>query len=246
MDLTFIFTSMFFLSAKAVGESVLTLTQDNFDQYVMDTKKNVLVEFYAPWCGHCKNLAPTYEKVGEAFKNEPHCVVAKVDADSERDLASRFGVSGYPTIKFFPKSNKDGEEYSSGRSEQDFIDFLNEKCGTKRVSGGGIDDSAGRVDAYDTIATSYMSGPQADRESLVADITKSVESESDEEYKAAGSYYIKVMTKIAEKGESYVTNEIARLERMLEGNMKADKRDAMFKRKNILSVFAKALQKEEL
>ena len=53
MDLTFIFMSMFFLSAKAVGEYVLTLTQDNFDQYAMDTKKNVLVEFYAPCKPDC-------------------------------------------------------------------------------------------------------------------------------------------------------------------------------------------------
>ncbi|XP_066932317.1 uncharacterized protein [Clytia hemisphaerica] len=228
------------------GES-LVLTKDNFDQHVMDPSKNVLVEFYAPWCGHCKNLAPVYEKVAETFKNEPKCIVAKVDADSEKEIGSRFSVSGFPTIKFFSKTNKDGEEYSSGRSEQNFIDFLNEKCGTNRVSGGGIDDKAGRIDAFDTAAETFMKNPD-ERESLIAQLADTAAGESDPDYKKSGEYYVKVMKKIQEKGNEYVTKELARLQRMLEGHMTSDKRDTMFKRKNVLSVFAEATPsaKEEL
>eukprot|EP00111_Clytia_hemisphaerica_P019306 TCONS_00056988-protein len=195
------------------GES-LVLTKDNFDQHVMDPSKNVLVEFYAPWCGHCKNLAPVYEKVAETFKNEPKCIVAKVDADSEKEIGSRFSVSGFPTIKFFSKTNKDGEEYSSGRSEQNFIDFLNEKCGTNRVSGGGIDDKAGRIDAFDTAAETFMKNPD-ERESLIAQLADTAAGESDPDYKKSGEYYVKVMKKIQEKGNEYVTKELARLQRML-------------------------------
>jgi len=237
---------VFGVLAAVSGES-LVLTKDNFDKYVMDPTKNVLVEFYAPWCGHCKNLAPTYEKVADTFKNEPNCIVAKVDADSEKELGSRFGISGFPTIKFFPKANKDGEEYSGGRSEQNFIDFLNEKCGTNRVSGGGVDDKAGRIDAFDTAAETFMKKPD-ERDNLIADVTKTSESESNPEYKKAGEYYIKVMKKIQEKGVEYLTKEIARLERMLEGHMTAEKRDNMFKRVNILNVFSSAATdgKEEL
>lgn len=228
------------------GES-LVLTKDNFDQHVLDPTKNVLVEFYAPWCGHCKSLAPTYEKVAETFKNEPKCIVAKVDADSEKELGSRFGISGFPTIKFFSKTNKDGEEYSSGRSEQAFIDFLNEKCGTNRVSGGGIDEKAGRIDAFDTAAETFMQKPD-ERENLISQLADTAANESDAGYKKSGEYYVKVMKKIQEKGEEYVTKELARLQRMLEGHMTSDKRDSMFKRKNILNVFAggSSSGKEEL
>lgn len=225
------------------GQS-LVLTNDNFDKYVMDPAKNVLVEFYAPWCGHCKNLAPTYEKVAETFKSEANCIVAKVDADSEKTLGSRFGISGFPTIKFFSKTNKDGEEYSKGRSEQDFIDFLNEKCGTNRVSGGGIDDKAGRTDIFDTAAELFVKNHD---ESVIVDVANTIKMESDADHKKSGKYYLSVMKKIKSKGIEHIANEISRIEKLLEGHMTADKRDDMFKRRNILNVFQKAIRtKDEL
>lgn len=196
-------------------------------------------------CGHCKSLAPTYEKVAEAFQSESNCVVARVDADSEKELGRRFGVSGFPTIKFYSTDNKEGEEYSSGRSEQNFIDYLNEKCGTNRVSGGGVNDAAGRIDAFDEAAKKFMNSPD-ERDAVVADVTNAISNESDPDHKKSGEYYIKAMKKIQAKGDSYITSEVSRLERMLAGSMTAEKKDNMFKRKNILSQFAKAMQKEEL
>ena len=52
-------------------------------------------------CGHCKRLAPAYEEVGTAFENSDTILIAKVDADAEKTLGSRFGVRGYPTLKYF-------------------------------------------------------------------------------------------------------------------------------------------------
>lgn len=69
------------------------------------------------------------------------CIVANVDADAEanRPLATKYGIQSFPTIKFFPKG---GEpiEYVGGRQEADFVHFLNEKCGTHRAVGGGLND----------------------------------------------------------------------------------------------------------
>ena len=65
---------------------------DNFDR--LTAKGTWLVEFYAPWCGHCKRLAPTYEKVASSLEGTVH--VAKCDATVERGLAARFPVAGYP------------------------------------------------------------------------------------------------------------------------------------------------------
>lgn len=64
----------------------------------------------SPGCGHCKRLAPAYEEVGAAFDSEDSVVIGKVDADSDRDLGSRYGVKGFPTLKFFPKGSTEPEE----------------------------------------------------------------------------------------------------------------------------------------
>jgi len=61
-------------------------------------------------CGHCKALAPTYEKLGEAFAKSDDVIIAKVDADADKTLGSRFGVSGFPTLKYFSKGSTSAEE----------------------------------------------------------------------------------------------------------------------------------------
>ena len=68
--------------------------------------------------------------------------MANVDADAKQNapLAERYGIGSFPTIKFFPKDNKEGEAYTGGRTEADFVNFLNERCGTQRAVGGGLNE----------------------------------------------------------------------------------------------------------
>lgn len=231
------------LACIAQADHVVDLTEANFDSVVLNSDKNVLVEFYAPWCGHCKNLAPVYEKVAEAFQHEPNCVVAKVDADKDRKLGERFGVSGFPTIKFYPKNNKAGEEYPSGRSEQAFIEFLNDKCGTNRISGGDLDDAAGRLPSFDRLAKKFVQEKEA-REETVKEAEAAAAAVTDPKEKKSADYYVKAMAKIVAKGEDYVDTEIGRLTRMQGGQMSADKKDTLVARKNILGQFHKAAKDE--
>lgn len=58
--------------------AVLNLKADHFDSVAMDPTKHVFVEFYAPWCGHCRSLAPVYEKLGKVFEAESSVIVTKV------------------------------------------------------------------------------------------------------------------------------------------------------------------------
>lgn len=93
-----------------VKPGVVELTPEDFDKIVLDTTKNVLVKFYAPWCGHCTNMAPTYEELGKKMQvSSSNVVIAKIDASKYKDIGQRFSVRGFPTIKYFPAGDKSGD-----------------------------------------------------------------------------------------------------------------------------------------
>ncbi|CAI7927194.1 unnamed protein product [Closterium sp. NIES-54] len=68
---------------------VVTLSPNNFDAVVLNPTKFVLVEFYAPWCSFCQDLAPAYEQLGRAFRDEEKVVIAKLDASKHRELKEK-------------------------------------------------------------------------------------------------------------------------------------------------------------
>ncbi|XP_054790558.1 protein disulfide-isomerase like 2-1-like [Prosopis cineraria] len=220
----------------SVPSSVVVLTPDNFDQVVLDETKDVLVEFYAPWCGHCKGLAPTYEKVATAFKLEENVVIANIDADQHKDIAEKYGVSGYPTLKFFPRSNKAGEDYDGGRDLDDFVTFINEKSGTSRDGKGQLTSKAGIVPTLDGLVKDFVSAS--------SDEKKEVYSRLEEEAKKLegsaaryGNIYLKAAKNCIEKGVDYASKEIQRLERILDKSVSPAKADELTLKKNVLSTF---------
>jgi protein disulfide-isomerase-like protein len=146
---------------KEAPTSVVVLTADNFDSIVKDETKNVLVEFYAPWCGHCKKLAPDYDKVGQSFDGENNVVIAKLDADAHKETASGYDVSGYPTLLWFPRDNKAGVAYEGGRTPKDFVEFVNREAGTDRTVGGGFTEKAGRISALDELSVRFVGSSSA-------------------------------------------------------------------------------------
>nr|GLL29443.1 probable protein disulfide-isomerase A6 [Ipomoea trifida] len=159
----------------AIPSNVVVLTSENFAEIVLNEKKDVLVEFYAPWCGHCKHLAPTYEKVATAFKLDEDVVIANCDADKYKDLGEKYGVSGFPTLKFFPKGNKDGEDYEGGRDLDDFVNFINEKCGTKRDAKGQLTSKAGLVEDLDKLVKEFLSVSDAEKKAVLGKLEEEVE-----------------------------------------------------------------------
>ncbi|XP_030253455.1 protein disulfide-isomerase A4 [Sparus aurata] len=121
---------------KPPPEATLVLTKDNFDETVNEADI-ILVEFYAPWCGHCKRLAPEYEKAAKQLSQRtPPIPLAKVDATVENEVASRFEVTGYPTLKIFRKGKV--FDYNGPREQHGIVDYMSEQAGppSKQVQAG--------------------------------------------------------------------------------------------------------------
>jgi thiol-disulfide isomerase/thioredoxin len=95
-------------SKRPLRPYVEELTNATVAAYVADATKNVLVEFYAPWCGHCKRFEPFYYEVGAAFADVEDTRVARIDVDRYRDVAAAFEVSGLPSLQLFPRGTRAG------------------------------------------------------------------------------------------------------------------------------------------
>uniref|UniRef100_A0A7S0BTA5 Thioredoxin domain-containing protein n=1 Tax=Rhodosorus marinus TaxID=101924 RepID=A0A7S0BTA5_9RHOD len=102
---------------------VVELTSRNFKEKVMESNETWFVEFYAPWCGHCKNLAPSWEKAAEHLKGVVY--FGGVNCDEHSDMAQKYGVRGFPTIKVFKGSGSRARrptEYQGQRSAKAIVD----------------------------------------------------------------------------------------------------------------------------
>lgn len=105
----------------------------NFDEVVTNNGKDTLIEFYAPWCGHCKKLTPVYEELGTKLKGEDVAIV-KMDATAN-DVPSTFDVRGFPTLYWIPKGKPDSPvRYEGGREVDDFIKYVS-KHATNELNG---------------------------------------------------------------------------------------------------------------
>lgn len=148
------------------AENVVTITGEDSFRKVVSESEFVVVEFYAPWCGHCKRLAPEYEKAATALKEEGSSIVlAKVDAtdDQNKDLASKFGVRGYPTLKVFRSGDSTKpSDYEGPREADGIVNYV------KKISGpaSSLLESAEAVEEFkkreDTPVLAYFNAMEGD------------------------------------------------------------------------------------
>lgn len=119
-----------YMKSEAVPEPndgpVKVAVAKNFEELVTSTEKDVLIEFYAPWCGHCKSLAPKYDELGGKMAGE-NVEIVKMDATAN-DVPPAYSVSGFPTLYWLPSDTKKPESYQGGRELDDFIKFISKKA----------------------------------------------------------------------------------------------------------------------
>jgi len=122
---------------------VKIVTGKTFDKIVKDDTKDVLIEFYAPWCGHCKQLEPKYKTLGEKFESIDTVTIAKMDATANDYPTSEFQVQGYPTIFLKPAGRNSKPVLFEGKEREvnDLLAFIkkNSKSGWSFPKGGKKD-----------------------------------------------------------------------------------------------------------
>jgi protein disulfide-isomerase-like protein len=120
--------------------------QENFDDYsalmenmsssdktdddpkkVFSSTKPTMVLFYAPWCGHCKTMKPEYEQLREKYMKNPNKNVAMINCDDHKEFASKAGIQGFPTLRYY-KNPKDDKyvDYEGPRTADAIEAFMND------------------------------------------------------------------------------------------------------------------------
>ncbi|GLT48242.1 hypothetical protein SLA2020_218780 [Shorea laevis] len=115
-------------SEKSESSASVELNSQNFDQLVIKSKDLWIVEFFAPWCGHCKRLAPEWKKAANNLKGKVK--LGQVDCDSEKSLMSRFNVQGFPTILVFGADKDTPTPYEGARTASAIESFALEQLET--------------------------------------------------------------------------------------------------------------------
>jgi len=167
---------------------VTVIVAKNYDEIVLNNDKDVLVEFYAPWCGHCKALAPKYEELGAMFSGAlaDKVIIAKVDATAN-DVPDE--IQGFPTIKLFPAGKKDSPiDYSGSRTVEDLAQFIKEN-GSHKVEGVVAKEPEVEEAATEKVAEKVAEASEkvADKAEEVTESVKSAASEATEAAKSAAA-----------------------------------------------------------
>jgi len=143
------------LLSAVFADSVHHLTTETFSPFLAEHDMS-LIEFYAPWCGHCKALKPHYE---EAAKQLAGIVpLAAVDCTTERELCNQHGVQGFPTLKIFTKGSETPAEYKGGRQTADIVSYMKkQKEPAVRIINAAADLEAAKQSVDDVLIVGYLS-----------------------------------------------------------------------------------------
>lgn len=112
----------------------------------------------APWCGHCKALAPEYSKAAALLAAESAAVtLAKVDGPAEPELTKEFGVVGYPTLKFFRNGNRTNpEEYLGPKKAESIAEWLRRRVGSSATRLESEEDVQALIDKWDLVVIGFF------------------------------------------------------------------------------------------
>ncbi|CAH2069315.1 unnamed protein product [Thlaspi arvense] len=133
-------------------KDVVVIKERNFTD-VIENNQYVMVEFYAPWCGHCQSLAPEYAAAATELKADG-IVLAKIDATEENELAHQYSVQGFPTILFFVDG--DHKPYTGGRTKETIVTWVKKKIGPGVYNLTTLDDAEKVLTSGSKVVLGYL------------------------------------------------------------------------------------------
>lgn len=230
--------SVLHLNTDIFQTPVIDLSSSNFERIVKDRARSIMVLYYNGNCELCKTLQNTIHDVGVTFRNEPKCLIGRLDCDAEPQICVQQTIPHYPTFKVYSQHNKDGIIYEPGTyqesySETNITSFMNALCGTQRRLKGRLNEKAGLLDDFNEIAVQFMKDHKRREEILREAKIKALKHK----FQTEAHFYMSVMTRVMGYGAGIISEEIDRLERLIAGPLHPNKADEFEKRKNILKQF---------
>ena len=121
-------------------DGLTTVVGSRFDELVLKNSKDVFIEFYAPWCGHCKKLAPEYAKLAKQLSGVSTLTIAQLDGTTNDFNKKLFPVSGFPTLYFVPSTTHQPVQYEGDRTAAAILAFIQQKASTPIPASAAGDD----------------------------------------------------------------------------------------------------------
>ncbi|XP_015178651.1 PREDICTED: protein disulfide-isomerase [Polistes dominula] len=159
-----------------VDDGVLVINTENFESAIKDNDY-ILIEFYAPWCGHCKALAPEYAKAAKKLaESGSNIKLAKVDAIVETELAEKHSVRGYPTLKFYRRGFV--IEYNGGRMADDIVNWLLKKTGPAAKDLTSVEKAKAFIDEHEVAIVGFFKDLESEEAKLFLEVANAVDDYS--------------------------------------------------------------------
>lgn len=207
-----------------VEDDVLVITKSNFAEAIKDNEY-ILIEFYAPWCGHCKALAPEYAKAAKKLAESGSSIkLAKVDATVETELAEEHGLTAYPTLRFY--RNGFPVRYTGGRKADDIVEWVNDKAGPAVKELSTVEEAKALIDANKIVVIGFFKDQETEAAKAFLEVGKVVDN------------YVFGISKVDDVLKEYEVEDgtIVLFKKFEEGRVKFDEEPTVENIKNFVTV----------
>ena len=128
---------------------IIHLSSANFERIVKDRARSIMILYFNGNCDLCNSLQNVLHNVGGTFRNEPKCLIGRLNCDADPQICVQQNIPHYPTLKVYSQHNKDGVMYEPGRNQESYTEknitsFMNALCGTQRILRGRLNEKVGR------------------------------------------------------------------------------------------------------